>query len=650
MSDQEKKPDAGQKRPPGRKRGRRRGRKPEPGSDAGTARKQRSDGGTAREQTPGDGTVRKHKPGADTARGQRSDGDNTRKRKSGGDSAWLKLHSPSLVDTDLPADEPLTPTEVEQMRLHLAFLKEFRGSLRIKWNAKEDLLVNGASRPEHRGTCKYLLSKVDRATIVQAVEREPLRSDPDSRARFLAGSASITGNVGILLRYLEALTATVRSEQAARAFAATVEHIDFEGLSAARMSRLLDVVQQAFPAEEQPGVLFGLLQSRSFRQAFDACAQELKENVAQRFVPLRAVFDTINSSPGKRRRTQGPRQDLEDGLRLMFAAPDPLLGYAAPVRERLIGDALALEADWPTAHAGVLALLDTFPKDGRVFHRYAGDCATRLASRGRDAAARELLQKMAPAGPSAAAARALLEQLDRPRFARFALRHEPPDDQASPLQRAYWLTPHRAVLIRLGRPERAEALALEARLQKDACLPGLADVLDSGTDDAGRPYVAVAAVPGHTRLDVALEERRRPPSLAESLSLATEGARILRALALAGITLPDASPDRFLWSGADADADANADARPPPRLLLADLRGAREATVELAAQALAPITLQWCLAALAYPPFRGKEPRRELPAGLRRALEEATQSPPSPQALATLLAAHLGDSPLQSAT
>lgn len=527
------------------------------------------------------------------------------------------------------------------MQRHLAFMREFRGALRLKLNAKEDLLVNGARHSTHRGTCKYLLSKVDRAAIAGAIDREPLKSDLASRVRFLAGGASITGNLGILLRYLDALVTVDRTGQATLTFATTVEHINFDGISAARMSLLLDVIPKAFPSEEQPGVLFGLLQSHSFRKAFDTCAPELKEAAAQQFVPLRAVDQALNTG-GRNRRRRNERSDarpkaacqsphLEEGLRRMFAAPEGLQGYSATTRERLLDLVLELDADWPPAHAGVLALLGTFPTDGPIFQRIALDCATRLARLGQDGPAQELLTALAGKGPHAERAATLLTHLQRPRIGRFAVDKSPSGGEAAPLHRAFWLDPLERVLMRLGARDHLEATAREARLQAEVCLPGVADVLDSGATEQGQPYVVV---PGYRLLDDRLRSQRHPASLTESMALATEGVKILRALALAGVTVPDAAPDRFVCAG-ERDGSALGSG-----LLLADLRGAQQASPEDAAQSLGTVALQWAHDALAYPPFRGSALRRELPDPLRKALMEARDQATTPQAVVALLRWH----------
>ena len=72
----------------------------------------------------------------------------------------------SRIDSSKPADVPLTPDEVAEMRVHLRFLRRHRKTLRLKLNATEDLLVNGAREPTHRG-----------AVRPPAVEGRPLERD-----------------------------------------------------------------------------------------------------------------------------------------------------------------------------------------------------------------------------------------------------------------------------------------------------------------------------------------------------------------------------------------------------------------------------------------------------------------------------------------
>src|SRR5581483_6196058 len=68
--------------------------------------------------------------------------------------------------------ETLSPSEVAEMKEHLAFLRRYKEILRLKLNAAEDLLVNGQREPSERGVCRHLIGKVDRAVIDAAIGRE----------------------------------------------------------------------------------------------------------------------------------------------------------------------------------------------------------------------------------------------------------------------------------------------------------------------------------------------------------------------------------------------------------------------------------------------------------------------------------------------
>ncbi|MBW2258346.1 MAG: hypothetical protein JRI25_27630, partial [Deltaproteobacteria bacterium] len=107
-----------------------------------------------------------------------------------------------------------------------------------------------------------------------------------------------------------------------------------------------------------------------------------------------------------------------------------------------------------------------------------------------------------------------------------------------------------------------------------------------------------------------------------ALILAADGVRVLRALALAGIFLPDADPARFLLDLSGGR----------PHLVVADLCGATATEPDAAARAMLPVAVAWCRTALAWPPFRGDRRRREVPDALAHELDGATD-------LASLVAA-----------
>src|SRR5438067_1625707 len=114
-----------------------------------------------------------------------------------------------------------------------------------------------------------------------AIAREPLHSDPAARIRMLGGAVRLTGDVGVLLAYLEALAHVRSRAEAAQAFAEVVARIDFESLSATRLTRLLQVLLETFVDHERVQVLFSLLAMPSFRAAFDAAASAFPPDVAE---------------------------------------------------------------------------------------------------------------------------------------------------------------------------------------------------------------------------------------------------------------------------------------------------------------------------------------------------------------------------------
>ena len=497
------------------------------------------------------------------------------------------------------------------MRRHLAFLRRFRAALRIKLNATEDLLVNGSRQPEHRGVCKHLLAKVDPATVQGGLSREPLRSDPAARAQFLAGAAAISGDVGVLLSYLETLTTVASRQEAAKAFAATVARIDFEAISQARMARVLDVIDATFTGYARVQALFGLLQSRRFLRAFDAAVAAVTPEVAARLAPLRAVWDALSASTstGRSRRPEPSRAVLEQGLvELLEAPPDVLCGHPIAVRERLLELLLTSASSWPYEHPGVRRLLDSLPAEGKLFRRHAYRCAEGLVRQGADLEAKVLLQRLVEGHPDDAKASRLLARLEWPTVGRYALEEDPSAQPRSGLRAAFCLRRLRRVWLRWSRCDADDTFLAEARLQAALGLPGLVPVWDVGRTLDGWPYIAVdATLP---LLEDGLKRGKRPLSLAKSLSLAAAGLAIGRLLAMLSVELPDLSPSRFVADLSSARG----------RLELANLRGARRTDTVSAESAMWPVVVDWVHSALSYPPFKPGRWRRELPADLPEAL------------------------------
>ena len=461
-----------------------------------------------------------------------------------------------------PASEPLTADEIEEMKQHLAFLREYKDALRLRLNAAEDLLVNGRRDPADRGVCRHLLGKVDRAVIDAAVGREPLKSNAPARARMLAGAIRLTADVGVLLDYLETLAVSRSHAEAAQAFGEVVRRIDFESLSATRLARLLQVLTETFTGQERVQVLFSMLDGVPFRRAFDAAESVLPPEVAAVFAPLRAVHRRLQGEATTATGDGDPSDRLAIGLEQVLAAPDPVLrGYPEQLRIHMVE--LSLDPGIPPAltdrAAGVL--LSSLARTGKTFTRLAMRRAAQLLSRHVDDRARAALEEVKRVAPGFQTALRWLGALDAKRVGRVALIAAPPD--RGRLAAGFWLDGQRPVLIRTATAGDGERLAAEAALQESLALPGIAALVEHGVA-SGIPYVAVIAS-GRAFL---LDDTNRPdPDTA--LALAAQVTRLLRALALLGVTLPDANPERFCLTGDRT-----------PSLTLADLDGAHTSSPE----------------------------------------------------------------------
>jgi len=495
----------------------------------------------------------------------------------------LPAVSPLAADAR-SADAPLSPAEVAEMRQHLAFLRRYKDQLRMKLNSQEDLLVNGQREPSDRGVCRHLLGKLDRATIDAALLREPLHSDAAARARMLAGAVRVTADLGTLLSYLEALAQVRSHAEAAQAFGEVVARIDFESLSATRVVRLLQVLIQTFADHERIQVLFSLLAMPGFRRAFDA-ATPLPPEVADAVLPLRAVHRRLLEGGG----TEPPAL-VVDGMQRVLNAPDPVLrSYVEPLRAAMLE--LALDPTVPAALAdrATGVLLPSLPRDGRLYADLAMRRAAQLLGRHADDRARSVLEELRRAQPGLRRAERLLAALDARRLGRIALGVAP--SERGRLADAFWLDGQRPVWLRTATAADTDRLAAEARLQEGLALPGVAAVVEHGVA-SGIPYVAVAGA-GRPWLPDG------PLDLPAALGSAAHVARLLRALALGGVLLPDVEPERFLTAPGGG-----------PALVLADFDGADVAEPPAAAQGHVRLA-----AALA---------RRLLPADAQRRLDPVT--------------------------
>ena len=468
------------------------------------------------------------------------------------------------------------------MREHLRFLFKHRKTLRLKVNASEDLLLNGAKAPTHRGACLHLLSKVDLSSVESTLTRLP---DPAERVELLAGVVRFSTDAGVLLLWLESLAGVASRTQAAAAFDRAVRRIDFSRISPARMRRVLDLVARTFEGHERVQVLFNLLRSQGFRDAFDASAEKLPDELAGLFVPLRAVHETILEG----RPDRFGADVLGEGVAAVLTAPEAVLrSYAEPVRERLLESAVRLLRDAATADRAEEVLLDSLPKEGRSYSRIGLLRAAELLRRHDDALARALLTRICATHPGFHKPARWLEALDAPRVGRLALIGR---DEGR-LRFAFWLDGQHPAWVRTAVGSDGVSALEEARWQRDALVAGVAPVVLSGVGDDGVAHVAFPAM--GRPADLVL---RRKPSRPLAVLVATQAAQVLASLAMAGKTLPDAAPSRFLLSEGEQ-----------PLLWLADLTGLAPAAPSEAARRHLALAVAWTEEILALVPARDVSP------------------------------------------
>ena len=451
------------------------------------------------------------------------------------------------------------------MARHLDYLRYHRSILRLHVNAAEALLINGDRQPEDRGVCRHLLDKVDRATIDAALLREPVRSDVTARARLLAGAVAITRDVGVLLTYLETVTQLASRQEQSQVFLSAVQRIAFEGVSASRLGRLLGLLLQIFEGPQRTGVLLGLLADPAFRQAYDnAATAGLDETTRATVGPLRHLASAAF--------LEGPAAAADPAVRpanavgLVMALPPPALReLPAPLKAGVLQMALDLEVPAAVLDGVVATVLPALPAGSREHGRLSLRLAARLLRTHQDARAAAVLAPLAAVGKGQdrTAARWATE-LARPRLGRVALEQA---THSATLRRGFWLDGQQDVWVRTAAAADEDALAAEAELQRTLALPGVARVV---LHQADQPVALLAMAAWGQVLNAAgLPHHAGGRALVVSACL-----RVLHALSLAGVALPDARLERFLWHPASHS------------VTLADLCGARTCTPEDAAAAL----------------------------------------------------------------
>lgn len=447
----------------------------------------------------------------------------------------------------------MSAAEVAEMKQHLVFLKTWKGLLRLTLNASEDLLVNGQREPSDRGQCRHLLAKVDRASVEAALVREPVKSNPAERARLLSGAVRFTGDVGVLLLYLENLVEVRSRAEAAQALSEVVARIDFAGLSAPRLARLLQVLMEVFAgAQERIPAVLGLMGREAFRAAYDAAADRLPPEVRSALDGFRALQRRAEEDSG------AGGEVLVDAI-MQLAALDAAGLRALPegVRKALVECALELPMSSSVAERLADTLRGTLP--GAVQARLGVRQAAWLLARARDDQARAVLEDLKARHPDERAAARWLNALDAPRVARVAL---PQGPRAGRVVQGWWLDSQRDVWVRRVPAERVER---EVSLQRRCVVGGVAPVVLHGAEG----FVASTAA------GQPLAEGNLPRHPEAALQLLAGMVRVLAGVALCGVSLPDGAPSRFLLEGGRH-----------PVVTLVDLDGAAESAPQDAEKAV----------------------------------------------------------------
>src|SRR6185369_4557651 len=269
-------------------------------------------------------------------------------------------------------------------------------------------------------------------------------------------------------------------------------------------------------------------------RAFDAALPTLPPAVVEAFGPLRAVHRRASGGPAE----QDSAVLLRAGVEQLVSAPDAILrGYAEPLRITILELTLDDVVPPEVADRAAGVLLASVPHGDRTYSRLVVRRAAQLLARHADDRARAVLEDLRRAQPGYHLAERWLEALDARRLGRIALRGTAPE--RGRLVAGFWLDAQKPVWIRTAPAADADRLVREAALQGELTLRGLAAVVEHGVA-SGNAYVEIAAN----------GQPLRPPAdggaPAAGVAIAAATLRILHALALAGVLLPDAEPERFL--------------------------------------------------------------------------------------------------------
>jgi hypothetical protein len=487
------------------------------------------------------------------------------------------------LDLELPAEVPISDRERAEIEQHLGFLNRYKQVLRLKLNAIEDRLVNGALAAEDRGVIKHLFKKIDRSVVEQAISREPLKSNTADRARFLAGVVRLEPSLSTLLNYLEALASSTDKKDAARALHLVISRVDFGEASDAQIARIVDLAATCFEGHELTQAMLGFVSSRSFSAAIGRAKDRIAAHHRELLEALSAAERTIlRGEPIPE--DDAARAAMIRGAERLLSAPEPVLRSLPDEIRRRLAEHAALHEPLGTA---VRVLIDSIPHKSDEYAAIALAWSEKLLVERADDRARGVLEQIAQAHPYHRLARDRMNALAWPRLGRVALMPEDHDDRVG-IRQGFWLDGSAFVWVRTAPISERQRLEREGELQAKLTTPGVLPALAWGAGDDGTPYVVI----GRRGKPLVLERSGR--DLGSALDLARSGLLLFKALAREGVELPDADHRRFAIVGRSS-------------LELFDLSGAVAARPEQADVAHAPLAHRWVRSLLADQPELPRE-------------------------------------------
>lgn len=444
------------------------------------------------------------------------------------------------------------------------FLRMHRKVLRLKVNAAEDLLLNGVHEPTDRRACLHLLGKVDRSSVISACAR----LEPAAAAKLLTGIVLFSSDIEYVLLLLEKFQLSAPPDHATAALAQGLERIDFDAVSSGQMRRVLSLIVELFGERDRPELLLGLLESQSFRNAFDKAIEGLPEPLSALVVPLRAVQAVVLH--GKPNTYES--RDLARGVGfLLSGSENSLRRRPSGVKKRLAtyGIQACGGGDHPYHRQLETLVLDGFPKRERLRGKLGLMLARHLLGGGYEGAACRVLKELVRDYPDFDRPKRWLDLVQHPaRIGPFA-----PDDGAPARRdamsqherRSGFCTPSmRPAWIQLGSEAHVDTMTAAAQVLSECNIPNLVPLLDSGVTSEGAPYF-VTPNPGRP-LDAVLQEGRAV-DLEEATRICLEGTTLLSTLAAVGVGVHDAAPVRFALDAGGA-------------VWLVDVSGATRATAD----------------------------------------------------------------------